>query len=203
MSMFLGYDPGGHGKHGVSAVKIGPEGEFISEPELDRLATVKDVCSWLGSHQTVAAAGIDTLVAWSPLGYRACDVALRKYYSDNAISVIPQNSLYSAMTLNGMIFALTCQQLNIPIIETHPRLLVRGPLSSIIEGTPIVQRYKAEKNDDLADALVASWAASRWYFRKWDIDLFVECSDDLVFPAGRAVYPWPESIEDNTEDAEI
>jgi hypothetical protein len=60
-----------------------------------------------------------------------------------------------------------------------------------------VRRYKAEENDDVADALVASWAASRWYYNKWDVDLFEECSEDLVFPAGRAAYPWPESIKNN------
>jgi hypothetical protein len=197
MSVFIGYDPGGRGKHGVSAVRIRPDGEFISEPELDKLATVKDVCCWLESVGPVAAAGIDTLVAWSPMGYRNCDVTLRTFYSGNSISVVHQNSLYSAMTVNGIIFALTCKKLNIPIIETHPKLLVRGPLSSSIEGEPIVRRYKAEENDDVADALVASWAASRWYYNKWDVDLFEECSEDLVFPAGRAAYPWPESIKNN------
>jgi len=43
------------------------------------------------------------------------------------------------------------------------------------------------KADHMADALVAAWSASRWWFNRWSDDLYTAFPDDLTFPAGAAV----------------
>ena len=48
--------------------------------------------------------------------------------------------------------------------------------------------------DEMADALIAAWCASRWYIQKWPLDLYSLGADELVFPAGEAFYPWPEPV---------
>lgn len=105
MTLFLGYDPGGKGKNGVAAVQIDSDALKIVDK-----ATVRDAAealSWLATYaRTADALGIDTLLAWSPKGGRACDDALRRKYGGN--SIIAQNSLYSSMTLNGAIVARSC-----------------------------------------------------------------------------------------------
>ena len=58
------------------------------------------------------------------------------------------------------------------------------------------------KHDHQADAFIAAWCASRWYFRDpdWTTDLYgVDPDDPLFFPAGPAVYPWPEEINSLNE----
>jgi hypothetical protein len=102
MTVFLGYDPGGKGKNGVAAIQL-----VSNAPKVVAKATVLDAAealSWLEAHaRSAVAIGIDTLLAWSPMGGRACDNFLRRKYGGN--SIIAQNSLYSSMTLNGAIVA--------------------------------------------------------------------------------------------------
>ncbi|WP_417271718.1 DUF429 domain-containing protein [Celeribacter halophilus] len=102
MTVFLGYDPSGKGKNGVAAIQL-----VSNAPKVVAKATVLDAVealSWLEAHaRSAVAIGIDTILAWSPKGGRACDNVLRRKYGGN--SIIAQNSLYSSMTLNGAIVA--------------------------------------------------------------------------------------------------
>ena len=43
MTQFLGYDPGGEGKHGVAVAQIAADGSFLKEPKLAALESAKDV----------------------------------------------------------------------------------------------------------------------------------------------------------------
>ena len=213
MELFLGYDPGGDGKHGVAAVRIAEDGS-LEVPETDCLRDAADVMRWLRRQANPRALGIDTLLAWSPGGKpgrasgRACDIALRHRYPEHVKSVIAQNSLYSAMTINGIIVAMEAQNLGLPIVESHPKLLISAANNSDPEMTAlcetyhrICQRRTDPKNaDHEADAVVAAWSVSRHIYRKWTTDLYdidknCKNSGNLLLPAGEAAFPWPEPIE--------
>lgn len=203
MTLFLGYDPGGRNSHGVAAAYIMPDGTFKKVPVMDVLESAKDVRDWVVGFSDVAAVGIDTLLAWSLTGSRQCDEVLRKSYPEHTQSIIAQNSLYSSMTLNGAMIAKECSDLGLPIVESHPKLLIKTNVAGDPEGHVILGRYHstcslpatskkdAKRNDDKADALVAAWCASRWYFKRWTENLFAGEVGELVFPAGDAEYPWP------------
>lgn len=205
MALFLGYDPGGKGKNGVAAAEIDERGDFVVEPIVATLSSACEVIDWIGTQPRPAALGIDTLLAWSKLGSRVCDDALRRAYPTYSNSIVAQNSLYSAMTVNGAMVARDAADLQIRLVESHPKLLVNAALPSLGQGAALLQfrdrmlgsattAIMKRHADDMADALTAAWCASRWWYGRWRFDLFVAHNDALVFPAGAAVYPWPEAL---------
>ena len=193
--LFLGYDPGGKGKHGVAAARIASDGAFESKPETCLLEDAEDVCQWISErHNDAAGLAIDTLLAWSRKGRRACDDSLRRHYPDRRLTVIAQNSLYSSMTINGVLVAQHGRCLGLPLLESHPKLVLhlcqKDPEATEFLGW---HAKLARPKDHEADALVAAWCASRWTFGRWRADLYT-IKEDLFFPAGAAAYPWPEPI---------
>lgn len=195
--LFLGYDPGGKDKHGVAAVRVAADGTFGSDPETCTLQDAEEVCRWAGEHKGEAVAlGIDTLLAWSLKGKRKVDDALRKHYPEQGQTVIAQNSLYSSMTVNGVLVArhgYYC--LGLPLLESHPKLVTHRLQEDPSATEILCWQKKLVANPHEADALVAAWCASRWVFKCWRIDLYTTVEDDgLVFPAGPASYPWPNAI---------
>ena len=185
-ALFLGYDPGGHDKHGIAAASIKPDGSFAEEPKTDVVADAAAALEWFSHHKGAVALGIDTLLAWSLSGRRACDDWLRStYHGRGGGSVIPQNSLYSSMTLNGVMVATRIVP-RLILCESHPKLLRKA----LLLGEHL--RRHVESDEHAYDALVAAWCASRWFHRAWTRNLFEPKSDDMVFPAGDAVYPWPD-----------
>ena len=122
--------------------------------------------------------------------------------------MVAQNSLYSAMTVNGVLIAMAGRDAGLPLAESHPKLLIRAAQHADPAIKLLCGRYEEMTRlgaghrgvtDHEADALIAAWCASRSYFGRWSIDLYdidanSDDSDDLVFPAGRATYPWPEAI---------
>ena len=123
--LFLGYDPGGKSTHGVAALEISETGELVKPPVCSVLQDAKAVLEWMDMHGNVAALGIDTLMAWSPTGSRECDDRLRKKYPEQASSIIPQNSLYSSMTLNG---AMVAQHAYYPDLREPSETTYENPL---------------------------------------------------------------------------
>ena len=187
MTLFLGYDPGGKGKNGVAAIQV------VSDvPKVVDKATVRDAAealSWLEAHaRSAVALGIDTLLAWSPKGGRACDNALRRKYGGN--SIVAQNSLYSSMTLNG---AIVARRLGLPVYESHPKLLLR-----VADKNAIYEVYRdvvdEAGTDHEGDAIVAAWCAAMGHSHKWTVDLFVDLEDDIELVVPGARYPWFETI---------
>ena len=245
MGLFLGYDPGGEGKHGVVSVRIARDGTY-SDMDADCLCDASEVRAWLLEHPTAVALGIDTLLAWSWSGARPCDDLLRKHYKkapfmpsdciyrepdcvycENGLSelhrvaakrrttasVVAQNSLYSAMTLNGALVAIAARKdrPEFPVVESHPKLLLRaaggiGPARDhLVKGYSELlhkgNRHRARDDgplvheDHKADAFVAAWCASCWHFKQWTTDLYGPTPNEKYhFPAGPAVYPWPEPV---------
>jgi len=199
---FLGYDPGGMpqdgvNKHGIARARIRADGTFDGAPETDSLEDVEAVCEWLAAcakEKETVALGIDTLMAWSVTGKRACDDALKTQYGQRF--VVHQGALYSAMTVGGAMAAMKAQTLGIALCESHPKLLLR-----ILPGHDAANRQLREhfsnlwpQDDHAADALVAAWCAAQWHFKRWTVDLYDEARETLCFYAGRAVYPWPEAM---------
>ena len=234
MALFFGYDPGGFGSQerpkpasGVAAMHIDENGRF----ENVKTCTVVDAAkalSWFREQPFAMALGVDTLLCWSFRGHRSCDDRLRARYPEAGNSVLSQNSLYSSMTINGVLVAAKAhRELGLPLVESHPKLLIAaegghlcrrddeskalcwakaGSLLSAQDGSAeLIRQYNElleSEDEHRADALVAAWCASRWYFRDsgWTTDLYgvdshdVDSHDPLYFPAGPAVYPWPEPI---------
>ncbi|UTH47578.1 hypothetical protein KBW81_12765 [Loktanella salsilacus] len=187
MTLFLGYDPGGKGKNGVAAIRLDS-----AVPTVVAKATVRDASealTWLQAHAGNATAlGIDTLLAWSPKGGRACDDALRSKYGGN--SIVAQNSLYSSMTLNG---AIVAKRLGLPVYESHPKLLLR--VSGENEIRKIFQdAVGSDKTDHEGDAIVAAWCAAMGHNRIWTVDLFLDVKDEIELVVPGACYPWFEDL---------
>ncbi|MDF3351929.1 hypothetical protein HKX17_17665 [Sulfitobacter sp. KE34] len=187
MTLFLGYDPGGKGKNGVAAIQV-----ISDTPKILDKATVRDAAealAWLNARaKTAVALGIDTLLAWSPRGGRACDDALRRKYGGS--SIVAQNSLYSSMTLNG---AIVAKRLGLPVYESHPKLLLRVSAEHAIR--KIYHDAVAESGaDHEGDAIVAAWCAAMGHNGRWTVDLFTYIEDDIELVMPRARYPWFETV---------
>ena len=124
--LYLGYDPGGDGKHGVAAI-------YGKQATCGTVATAEDAINWLIERCAScepSAFGIDTLTLWSTglAGWRPADRALRAAYPVVAASVAAPNSLYGAMPINGVAVALALRN-NFKILkvtETHPKVLYFG-----------------------------------------------------------------------------
>lgn len=256
MALFFGYDPGGHGNHGVAALRLEKDESFTGIDEqlrTERCSDVRAALNWFQqseeqSNEVALALGLDTLLAWCRKGDRECDSALRlrrqcvttcfdktlerayeqtklPCYSDKGGAVIHQNSLRSAMTINGIQLCTDLslryekQRKKLCLSEAHPKLLVRMLRGSGSEErvtghyASLVSNPTAKNpNDHEADAFIAAWCASQWYYGKpgW-IDLYSD-QDDLFFPtvsltgcgtlntssllrdATKLAYPWPRTL---------
>lgn len=130
---FLGYDPGGNKDsrrkkgHGVAILRVGGDS---AKADFATLGTVQEVLDWFDEKSAKCAirgVGIDTLTYWSAAksGWRGADLWLRKTYPDVVHSVAAPNSLYGAMSVNGMFVLrrLRCTQPEIFVTETHPKVL--------------------------------------------------------------------------------
>ncbi|WP_273691221.1 DUF429 domain-containing protein [Ketogulonicigenium vulgare] len=208
--IFLGYDPGGKNAHGVAAINVAANGSICAPPLCNIVENAEAAWNWLIAHGPATAVGMDTLLAWSPFGSRACDNALRRYYGRHGASVIAQNSLYSAMTLNGAIIAKRFERTGIPQFETHPKLFLRAWAGTHAATDPATQSIlKAYENlrlsegtdlprtaltDHSADAVIAAWCAAQAYLGHWTVDLYAIPGDKLEPVVRNARFPWPERI---------
>ncbi len=120
-NIYLGYDPGGGGAHGVARIS----GSELSSAVVD---TTEAALQWFRvacENAKPRALGVDTLTLWStgPSGWRPADRALRAAYPEVAGSVVAPNSLFGAMPLNGAIAAAL-------LLVIYPNLLAMcGPCS--------------------------------------------------------------------------
>ncbi len=137
---FLGYDPGGNDRHGVAAIRV-VSGIVLSAAcdtaqttgralrwFLDRMARKAIKCGESSKPEfgPVEGIGIDTLTYWSSgkSGWRKADQHLAERYGAVRNSVATPNSLYSAMSVNG-IFVLRKlrKRVDMYATETHPKVL--------------------------------------------------------------------------------
>lgn len=128
--LFFGYDPGGNKKHGVAAL---PVRCGVAESPLGcTKQTAEHVLTWFREQAAqfggpVLGIGVDTLTYWSGAlnGGRQADLYLRSRYDEVRGSVIWPNSLYGAMSVNGMFVLRRLHECHprLYATETHPKVL--------------------------------------------------------------------------------
>lgn len=207
--IYIGYDPGGNGAHGVAAIN----GEHAV---CATVATALDSIGWLTQQcdqQTPAAFGLDTLTLWStgPAGWRPADRALRQAYPAVMNSIVAPNFLFGAMCINGAAAALALRSKfdKMLITETHPKVLYYALTGDVYDfennrdnmvGNLARWLGRADPNirtDHAWDALVSAYAARNWHTQKWDVDLHqldANQFESLVCPIGSTAYAWPTSL---------
>ncbi len=229
-ALLFGYDPGGNGKHGLCAAKL--EKQKIRQLELCCLETGEEVLNCIQkycsehSEELPVILAVDTLTCWSlgKSGQRHADKLLRNKYNRVAGSVILQNSLHSAMTVNGMAVILKCQKecagRDLTICETHPKVLyhvLTGKKYDFQENRDCMTRWlktqfeaALEKkdlespsdieNDHAFDAALSLLAAWKHAIGEWTTNLHQGADDDWhVFPCGNTCFPWPENLDNSHE----
>jgi hypothetical protein len=208
--LYLGYDPGGGGAHGVAAI----DGR---EAMCDTMPTAECAINWFRQccrDCEPSAFGVDTLTLWStgPAGWRPADRALRAAYPAMAASVTAPNSLYGAMPINGVAVALAlCHEFKkLKVTETHPKVLYFAiaqseydfaqrrdhMVQSLVEW--IALGPCAVGSEHAWDALVSAFAARQWDTGKWPNDLHqLPCGEGerLILPQElESHYAWPEAV---------
>lgn len=209
-SLYLGYDPGGMGTHGVAAIND----RYVL---CKTVRSTRDAIEWFQQRCQdcePSGLGVDTLTLWStgPAGWRPADRALRAAYPAVAASVTAPNSLYGAMSINGVAVALTLRRQfkHLTVTETHPKVLYFALTGARYDFAnqrdhmtqALIQWGEFEAceigSDHAWDALVSAFAAREWGTRRWSSDLHqlppVD-GEDLIFPQElEPHYPWPKTV---------
>ena len=99
-SLYLGYDPGGGGAHGVAVI----DGRNVL---CDTMLTAQNAIDWFCDRcgeRTPSGFGVDTLTLWSSgaAGWRPADRALRAAYPDVFNSVTAPNSYTGLCPSTGL-----------------------------------------------------------------------------------------------------
>jgi hypothetical protein len=209
--IYLGYDPGGGGAHGVAAI----DGEHVV---CDTLRTAQDAIDWFRERcrdRDTAVLGVDTLTLWSsgPSGWRPADRALRATYQEVANSVTASNSLYGAMPINGAVVmrALGEDNESVTIVETHPKVLYYALTGNVydyaLQANAMIQILTEwiglgeliVDSEHGWDALVSAYAAREWHNERWTHDLhqLPPRDNEELIPVcgGIARYAWPEAVQ--------
>lgn len=208
-AIFLGFDPGGKNAFGV-ALLVGNNAAFSTVTCVD--AAIEWTRDAVKAHAIPTAAGIDTLLHWScsPGGNRHAEDVLRARYPDASPTIISPNSLYGSMAIGGMALGYRLRALfpNLPLNETHPKLLARhfcGTLPKAAKSRTEVRRAWmtselpgcniSAANDHEVDAIISAWATrtalsvNRTPNRAWR-DLVAETSGSIS-PLTGVHYYWP------------
>lgn len=209
VALYLGYDPGGGGTHGVAAL----DG---ADAVCTTVATANDAIGWFRDRcreREPIALGVDTLTMWStgPAGWRPADRALKAAYPAVDTSVTAPNSLYGAMAINGVAVVMTLHRTftSMKITETHPKVLyfalTDSPYDFEHDREQMVHRLvqwaglkPCDVPDDHAwDALLSAFAARQWDTGQWlhDLHLLPSSEGELLIPAHRttAHFAWPNA----------
>lgn len=206
--LFIGYDPGGDGAHGVAQLRL-LEGEN-AVLSTTTFGSSEQVIAFLEGLPEVDGIGVDTLTCWSTGGggWRPADKWLRAKYPEVRNSVMTPNGLAGSMGINGMsVLVATRSRLpQIPVVETHPKVLYwalakrkYSYLSSssdmdVMLGKAVGAECRTS-NDHEWDALLSAFAAASGIQRRWTNDLHALPSapdSRLVTPCGITNYYWPE-----------
>ena len=217
MALFLGYDPGGKGAHGVAQVEIDVDSGRVLRASSTRTATADAALAYLVSAtatttERAGGLGVDTLTEWclGPSGWRQADLWLRATYPKAANSVISANSIYGSMCVNGvgLIHALRRQDPGLVVTETHPKVLyfaLAGVKYDWALSRPQMVAWIRDllgqpsmdvPSSDEFDALLSAWACAQGVLGHWKRDLHVPVPGStpggtVVRPVGSTHYFWP------------
>jgi|KBSMisStandDraft_5_1062788.scaffolds.fasta_scaffold283733_2 hypothetical protein len=207
--MFFGYDPGGNGKHGVAALFIEHGNPIALQSAL--VETAEAAVQWFaGRSGAPIAIGVDTLTCWSTgsSGWRPADRWLKGRYPKVQASIASPNSLYGAMSINGMAALLALREIfpKLLVTETHPKVLhwhiLRRPYDYISGQAYMLEALTKElgievtsSSDHEWDAVLSALVAFRGVSGQWRRDLHklpTTKTERLVMPFGVTNYFWPE-----------
>lgn len=204
----IGYDPGGNGCHGLARLTV--SGGRPRELTVSTCDTVEDVLREVEAVDTPLGVGADTLTCWSTgrSGWRPADRWLRKEYPASGRSVAAPNSLYGSMSLGGMavLLALRARNPDVPITETHPKVLYRAFWHRHYDYAFEARAMDADLSDALGldvrtdndhewDAAASALAALHDLRGDWTRDLHQLPTADgerLVAPCGPTRFAWPD-----------
>ena len=203
---FIGYDPGGNGRHGCAVLTV--EAGRPARLRVTTHATTEHVLRDIETVGDVLGIGVDTLTCWStgPSGWRPADRWLRaRYPSAVGRSVAAPNSLYGSMSVGGMAVLLSLAR-RVPVTETHPKVLwhvlfgtryAYATASAAMDarlgeamGLPLVTA-----NDHEWDAAASALTALRAHEGAWTRDLHrlpTRPDERLVEPYGPTRFVWPD-----------
>jgi len=205
--LFVGYDPGGDGAHGLAQLRL-VEGEKVIL-STTTVGSSEQVIAFLEG-PSVDGIGGDTLTCWSTGGggWRPADKWLRAKYPDVRNSVMTPNGLAGSMGINGMsVLVATRRRLpEIRVVETHPKVLYWAlarrkysyAASSSDMDAMLGEAIGAEcrtSNDHEWDALLSAFAAARGIQGRWTNDLHAlptGLDSRIISPCGTTNYYWPE-----------
>lgn len=181
----IGYDPGGKGKNGVALTRIDIESGDEIDREVHVIKSPRDATQWLVEHAEEAEVfAVDTMMAWQ-FADRPCDQWIRKNFVSgrSGVKVSTIGSLQGSMLSYGLIAARTVlnKKPNLTLAEANPKPLRRA-----------LGYDDLQEDDHGEDAWLAALAAGQWAAGQWKRDLFSEFPSDYWYPAGAAVYPWPD-----------
>lgn len=215
----IGYDPGGNGAHGVSAMRVVEVGGKWEPQSLEvtQVHTVEESRFWIEqccSSQRIVAFGLDTLTEWNtgPSGWRPADLWLRKKYPAVANSVASPNSIFGSMAVNGVALLISMadrlQFDGAMVTEAHPKVCLfaltkerhdwkahKDAMTAwLLEMLGLNSGSVAFDSDDHCfDAALAALAALRGLNREWSLDLHAlpGVVGVRVAPIGATHYWWP------------
>jgi hypothetical protein len=216
----LGYDPGGAKKSGKGQSGVGclkdQDGQLLFHTSQCR--SVADALGWFSEmcgNKAPEAIGIDTFLHWAPTekGWRPVDVVLRKEYPAVANSILPTNSTAGSMAIQGMALAIAAKNKwpSVVLNEVHPKVLFAhfgfGPYprgnsdsdanvrSNFLKSVGFECRGDMKCEDEF-DAALCCFATVEGIKNQWcdllELRLPAIKSDDLIFPAGKVRYLWPQ-----------
>ena len=203
----VGYDPGGNGKHGFAWATV--ENGNIVCAATKTLRNAEEVVESILKIEDPIGLGIDTLTCWGTgrSGWRPADRWLRERYPDVQESIQAPNSIYGAMSVNGMAVLLTVRQAkpDIFVTETHPKVLYYSlcnqrykykgsDISDMNESLYKWLGVKVEpQNDHEWDAAISILPVVYGLNGSWRLDLHelpTNSDESLVLPCGRTAYFW-------------
>ena len=190
----LGYDPGGKpvkgkNRNGVACATFETNGTLVSV-DTNTVTDAETALGWLEKNSDSAdAIAIDTMLAWT-FGDRPLDAALRTRYKLK--NVLSAGSLHGSMLVNGVLVAQGFRS-RMKLIEIHPKAAL------CVAPGDIRKKYDEtlhKNSEHAADAFLGAWIAAQWLAGGWEVDLFEMLPPEpkTHYPAGEAVYPWPEIL---------
>ena len=209
----IGYDPGGNDKHGVARATV-RDGRIL-DVTTETCRDLEAVISFVFKCKPLLGIGIDTLTCWATgkSGLRPADRWLRRRYEIRKSSVVPPNSLYGSMSLNGMALVVEARNQcgDVFVTETHPKLLYHHlydgePYDYSGRRTLMDERLCARLGVRVApgnshewDAAISILSPIRRWDGSWPGDLHTlptDANERLIRPCGNTSYVWPEDAQD-------
>ncbi len=204
--VFLGYDPGGNGKHGVAALTVGSSTRRL---EVGTASDGRAAIGWFRERcaSPPRAIGVDTILSWElgPSGWRGADLALRERYPEVRNSVSSPNSLFGSMAIQGpaVVLALRRHWPDLEVTETHPKVVYfalagtkydwgsRRAMTDWLEAEFEVSVTAANEHEwDAALSAIAAWQG---FSGVWKTDLMTLAREPIL-PVSGVKYFWPEVV---------